>query len=448
MRSDGFPDDFVWGCSTSSYQVEGAVRDDGRGVSIWDTFSHTKGKIRDGSNGDTACDSYHRYPEDIALLSRLGANAYRFSIAWPRIQAEGKGPPHQKGLDYYSRFVDALLEKGIEPWPTLYHWDLPVALQEEGGWSERDTAYRFADYAEILFRALGSRIRHWTSVNEPWCSAFLGQREGEHAPGLHDPQMAYRSVHHLLLAHGLSDQIFRQAGMSGEFGIVINPVFRRPAVDSEACRQAARRASLEQTDLWLDPIFGREYPHEYLSACGVEMPVREGDMTLISLPIDFLGLNYYVEDAVEPAPRGPDNPLGYRIVPTKLPKTAMGWDIVPAGLKRLICWVSEQWKPRAIYVTENGAAFHDVIAAEGGRDFIHDPERIAYLRSHLNACRDAIADGAPLKGYFVWSLLDNFEWGWGLSMKFGLVAVDGKTQDRLPKDSFTFYKDVIAGLAL
>lgn len=448
MRDDGFPDDFVWGCSASSYQVEGAIREDERGLSIWDEFSHAKGTIRDGSNGDIACDSYHRYPEDIALLSRLKANAYRFSIAWPRIQAGGRGTPNQKGLDHYSRFVDALLEKNIEPWPTLYHWDLPLELQKKGGWAERDTAYRFAEYAEIMFRCLGSRVKHWTSVNEPWCSAFLGYREGEHAPGLRDPNLAYKSVHHLLLAHGLADQAFRQGGMQGDFGIVVNPATPRPANDSEECRQAAHRASLERTALWFDPVFGRGYPNEYVRACGAQLPIEAGDMDLISLPVDFVGLNYYLEDTVVPALKGPDNPLGYRIVSSGAPKTEMGWEIVPQGLQRLICTIAEEWKPKALYVTENGAAFHDFRSVQGGTEFIHDAGRIAYLRDHLHACRDAIALGAPLKGYFVWSLLDNFEWAWGLAMKFGLVAVDEKTQERIPKDSFAFYRDAIAGSAL
>ncbi|HPS14866.1 MAG TPA: family 1 glycosylhydrolase [Spirochaetales bacterium] len=464
VRSDGFSDDFVWGCSTSSYQVEGAVDEDGRGVSIWDTFSHTKGKIRDGSNGDVACDSYHRFEDDRKLLERLGVNAYRFSIAWPRIQPNGKGSTNQKGIDHYSRLIDGLLEKGIEPWPTLYHWDLPQALEDAGGWPERDTAYRFAEYAAAMFRAFGSRVHHWTSVNEPWCSAFLGYRDGEHAPGLHDVRLAHRAVHHLLLAHGLSNQLFRQTGMEGEFGIVINPVCRRPAQATEAHRQAAMRASLEQTNLWLDPVFGRGYPQEYVQAYGAQMPVLDGDLELIATPVDFVGVNYYEENCVEPCPQGPENPLGYRIVPTTLPKTAMGWDVVPDGLRRLLVWISNEWKPKALYVTENGAAFVDTTSQGAGeegekgeatrergsqsaarQERIHDTERIAYLRDHIGACRQAIAEGVPLKGYFVWSLLDNFEWAWGYSMKFGLVAVDACTQARLPKDSFDFYRTAITG---
>lgn len=442
LRADGFPDDFLWGCSTASYQIEGAAKADGRGLSIWDEMSHRQGCIVDGGNGDDACDSYHLYGKDIALLKELNVGAYRFSISWPRIQPDGKGAPNEKGLDYYSRLVDALLEAGIEPWITLYHWDLPLALQEEGGWPLRDTAFRFADYAQIMFRNLGTRVRHWTSLNEPWCSAFLGYRDGEHAPGIRDFSSAIRSVHHLLLAHGLSTKVFRQSGLSGEYGIVINPSAPRPATLEEKDAQAAQKASIERTSLWLDPLFGRGYPREYVEAMSANFPVAEGDMDLISQPLDFIGVNYYTEDAVCAVQACPENPLGFLAVPSWQQKTEMGWDIVPQGLRRVLGFIAGRWSPKALYVTENGAAFIDMPDSSGK---VHDRERIAYLHGHIGACRDAVDDGIPLKGYFVWTLMDNFEWAFGYSLKFGLTSVDPSTHERRPKDSFYYYRDTVCG---
>jgi beta-glucosidase len=442
MRNEGFPSDFLWGCSTASYQIEGAIDVDGRGPSIWDEFCRQPGKIADGSSGIGACDSYHRYAEDISLLKSLNVGAYRFSIAWPRIQPEGKGRPDPRGLDYYSRLADALLAAGIEPWGTLYHWDLPLSLEEAGGWPNRDTAYRFRDYSAVMYEHLGARVRHWASVNEPWCSAFLGYRDGEHAPGRRDRKAAIGAVHHLLLAHGLAARSFREGGSDGEFGIIINPATPRPATRALRDVEAARRASLERTDLWLDPLCGRGYPQGYVTATSADFPVAAGDMDIISTPIDFIGINYYGEDAVVDAPCDMANPLGYAEAPTCQEKTEMGWNVVPQGLRRILGSVAGGWAPKALYITENGAAFNDGSAEPGP---IRDERRIEYFRDHLRACRDAIGDGVPLKGYFAWTLMDNFEWAFGYSRKFGLVAVDPHTFVRKPKDSFYYYRDAIAG---
>ncbi|MBU0927800.1 MAG: beta-glucosidase [Spirochaetes bacterium] len=441
-RSGGFPDGFLWGCATSSYQIEGAAGVDGRGPSIWDAFCREPGRVSRGQNGDVACDSYRRWPEDVRLLSELGVGAYRFSVAWPRVQPDGRGGPNRAGLDYYSRLADALLERGIEPWVTLYHWDLPLALGEAGGWTARDTAYRFADYASIVYGALGDRVGHWTTLNEPWCSAFLGYEHGEHAPGLRDRNAALRAAHHLLLAHGLAVEAFRSGGHAGEIGLVINPATPRPATRRPADLEAARRASVERTGLWLDPVFGRGYPAPYLAARGAAMPALDGDMATIAAPVDFVGVNYYNEDAVAAAPASPASPDGYRLAPTSTEKTEMGWDVVPQGLRRVLGFIAGSWPVGALYVTENGAAYADTEESAGR---VRDADRVAYYRGHLAACRDAISDGVPLRGYFAWSLLDNFEWAHGYDRRFGLVSVDPRTLERRPKDSYYFYRDAVAG---
>jgi beta-glucosidase len=441
-RSDGFPDEFLWGCSTSSYQIEGAFDVDGRGLSIWDAFCREPGRVNKGQSGDVACDSYRRWPQDVSLMTELGVDAYRFSTAWPRIQPDGRGAPNSAGLDYYSRLVDGLLAAGIEPWLTLYHWDLPLALGQAGGWTNRETALRFADYAAIMYRALGDRVRHWVTLNEPWCSAFLGYESGEHAPGIRDRAAALRATHHLLIAHGLAVEAFRQEAVPGEIGLVINPATPRPATRRQADRDAAARASVERTGLWLDPLFGHGYPAAYLAARDAEMPALPGDMDLIAAPVEFVGVNYYNEDAVVAAIPTVANPDGYRFVQTSLPKTEMGWDVVPGGLERVLNFIHDTWPVRALYVTENGAAFDD---RADGAGHVHDRQRIEYYRQHLFACRKAIQDGVPLRGYFAWSLLDNFEWAHGYDKTFGLVAVDPRTLDRRPKDSFYWYRDMIAG---
>jgi beta-glucosidase len=434
---DGFPPDFLWGCATASYQIEGATGADGRGDSIWDSFCRRPGKVRGGMTGDVACDSYVRWKDDVELLRSLGVGSYRYSVAWPRIQPEGKGKPLQAGLDYYKRLADALGEEGIESAVTLYHWDLPQALEDSGGWPFRDTAYRFADFADIVFRALGDRVGRWFTLNEPWCSAFLGYESGEHAPGRADRAGAYRAVHHLLLAHGLGVKAHASSGLAAPIGIVVNAMAPRPATDSAADVEAADRAADKGTALWFDPIYGRGYPARHLDAMGVTMPIEGGDMETIASPIDFVGINYYSETVVEADPSGPE---GFRYLPNRQPMTDMGWSIVPDGLVRLLANIRRRWPVKAFYITENGAAFADTVEESGK---IRDTGRIDYLDSHIAACGKAIEAGIPVKGYYVWSLLDNFEWAYGYSKRFGLVHVDFESGKRRQKDSYWFYQAII-----
>lgn len=437
---------FLWGVSTASYQIEGSTEADGRGPSIWDTFCRTPGKVKNGDSGDVACDSYRRWADDIGLIRELGVGAYRFSIAWPRIQPEGRGRPLQAGLDHYRRMADALRDEGIEPWAALYHWDLPQALEDSGGWPARDTALRFAEYASICFEALGGSIRDWVTLNEPWCSAFLGYAEGEHAPGRKSRPAAYQATHHLLLGHGLAVRAFRDTGRDGRIGLVINPAKPRPASSRPEDIAASLAASVERTGLWLDPVFGRGYPAAHLAANGVDarsgMPVLDGDLAAIAAPLDFIGVNYYNETAVRAAPVSPSAPEGFGDAPTWQPKTAMGWDVVPEGLARILEFIAANWPVKGLYVTENGAAYDDAVVRDGR---IHDMDRIEYYREHIAACRRAISRGVPLKGYFAWTLMDNFEWAHGYEKRFGLVAVDPKSGERSKKDSFYFYRDAVAG---
>jgi len=433
---------FIWGVASSSYQVEGSITADGRGASIWDSFCKKPGCVRNGDSGDVACDSYRRWPDDIELLKELGVGAYRFSIAWPRVQPTGTGKPNQAGLDYYRRLADAVRAAGIEPWAALYHWDLPQTLEDAGGWPARDTALRFADYAALCFEALGTSIHTWITFNEPWCSAFLGYGSGEHAPGKRDQAQAYAAAHHLLLAHGMSVQRFRNNGATGSIGIVINPAKPRPATSRAADKEASVRASVQRTGLWLDPLFNRKYPEEHLRDNSVHMPVQAGDMDTIASPIDFIGVNYYNEDAVRAVPKNAANPEGFAFVPTWQPKTAMGWDVEPKGLHRILKFMSDTWPIPALYVTENGAAYDHTVDADGR---LHDRERIVYYQGHIAAMEEAIADGVPLNGYFAWTLMDNFEWSFGYDKLFGMVAVDRTTGLRTRKDSFYYYRDTVAG---
>jgi beta-glucosidase len=438
-RADGFPSDFTWGAATASYQIEGSTRADGRGISIWDGFSSVPGAVYGGMNGDLACDSYRKWKEDVALLKNLGVDSYRFSVAWPRVQPQGSGAPLQAGLDYYRRLADALGEAGIESAVTVYHWDLPQALEELGGWPERDTAFRYAEYADIVFRALGDRVGKWFTLNEPWCSAFLGYEFGHHAPGRKDKAAAYKAAHHLLLGHGLAVKAYRETGLAAPIGIVLNAMTPRPATRAAADLEAADRAADFGTALWLDPLYGRGYPERHLAAQGVGMPVLPGDFELIAAPIDFVGINYYSERAVAADPSSPE---GYKDAPSWQDKTEMGWDIVPEGLLRMLREIARRWPVKALYVTENGAAFDDRPEADGR---IRDRERIDYIRGHVDACRRGIAEGIPIKGYYLWSLMDNFEWAYGYTKRFGLVRVDPATGERKPKDSYYFYRDLVAG---
>ena len=436
-----FPKDFLFGSATASYQVEGAWDKDGRTMSIWDTFCRTPGAVRHGHTGDRACDQYHRYPEDIDLMYRAGIQSYRFSLAWPRIFPKGGSTPNPAGIDYYNRLIDALLDKGITPAITLYHWDLPQELQDSGGWTVRKTAEKYADYAAFCFKTFGDRVKTWITLNEPWCSSHLGYLHGEHAPGIRDRAMAYRAVHHLNLAHGLAVQRFRSMNLKGRIGITLNLSTPRPATRHPEDLHAADRAADGQSRIYLDPLFGKGYPQRHLDTePAVSMPIEPGDMEIIAGPIDFLGLNYYWEDAVRFEASAAEE---FVIVPSHHKKTAMGWDIVSEGLYRQIRWVHETYGPLDLYITENGAAFPDRLDESGTA--CHDPERIEYLREHLRVCKRLCSEGIPLKGYFLWSLLDNFEWAHGYTKRFGIIYIDYGDMRRIPKDSYYFYRDVIAG---
>ncbi|HET7270439.1 MAG TPA: GH1 family beta-glucosidase, partial [Rubrobacter sp.] len=407
-----FPENFLWGTATAAYQVEGAVKEDGRGRSIWDTFSHTPGKIRHGDTGDIACDQYHRLEEDLDLMAELGMQAYRFSVAWPRIQPEGSGPVNQKGLDYYRRLVDGLRQRSIEPMLTLYHWDLPQALEDLGGWTNRETSGRFADYADIVYEALSDSVGFWITLNEPWVSAWMGYGLGVHAPGQKDSSKALAATHHLLLGHGLAMERMRSAGDRNQLGVTLNLHPASPSRDREADRQAARRVDGQANRLYLDPLFRGEYPEDIFSHYrerGADLSfVNDEDLEKISAPLDFLGINYYFRNTVREAQEEdvgdmPFADLGARpIIRHDAEKTAMGWPVEPEGLTEILVRIKEEYADLPIYVTENGRAVHDYIDPEGR---VVDEERIAYLDSHFRAAHEAIDKGVDLRGYMVWSFL-------------------------------------------
>ena len=445
-----FPENFLWGTATASYQIEGAVKEGGRGTSIWDTFSHTPGKVRHGDTGDIACDHYHRLEEDLDLMSEIGLQAYRFSVAWPRIQPEGGGPANQNGLDFYRRLVEGLRQRSIEPMLTLYHWDLPQALQDRGGWTSRDTSERFAEYAGIVYEALSDDVGFWITLNEPWVSAWMGYGLGVHAPGISDSSQALTATHHLLLGHGLAMERMRSAGDGNQLGVTLNLHPAHASRDRDADREAARRVDGQANRLYLDPLFHGEYPEDLLSHYterGVDLWfVQDGDLGRISAPIDFLGINYYFRNTVRDAPGedAPDIPFAdldaRPIVPHAAEKTAMGWPVEPEGLTEILVRIKDDYADVPIYVTENGRAVSDYIDPEGDVD---DEERISYLDSHFRAAHEAIEQGVDLRGYMVWSFLDNFEWAEGYSKRFGIVFVEYGTQRRVPKASARWYSDVI-----
>jgi beta-glucosidase len=440
----GFPTGFVWGAATSAYQIEGAAEEDGRGPSIWDVFARRPGAIRDGSSGAVADDHYHRFNQDIELMGEIGLSAYSFSVAWPRVLPEGRGRVNGKGLDFYSRLIDALLAHNIEPFVTLYHWDLPQALEQEGGWGSRDTVAAFESYAGTVVDALGDRVAHWTTLNEPWCSAFLGYAAGIHAPGVKDPAVAFRAAHHLLLAHGAAAR--RINGPEREVSIVLNLFPVHPATHDAADEAAASGVDAIQNRMFLDPIFGAGYPSDALElierSAGLGH-VRDGDLSQISADIDALGINYYRTLVVRASPDAsePAEFPGVGNVTLVKPRdvTSMGWGVEPDGLREILLRVTDEYPAMPLYVTENGAAFPD--RCSNGR--VSDTDRISFLDAHIGACRSAIASGVDLRGYFVWSFLDNFEWGEGYSQRFGIVWVDYETQERVLKDSALWYRDLI-----
>lgn len=437
-----FPDNFLWGVATSAYQIEGAVDVDGRGRSIWDTFTHTAGAILHGDTGDIAADHYHRYVEDLDMLRQLGIKGYRFSIGWPRVQPDGRGELNQRGLDFYRRLLDGLAEREIQPMVTLYHWDLPQALQDDGGWLSRDTAARFADYAAKMVDAFRDQAQRWITLNEPWCSAFLGYYEGRFAPGHRDYSEALTAVHHLLLAHGLGVAAIRSAAPSVEVGLTCN--FADVAPASSADEEAANAADMEENRLFLDPVFLGAYPADAPRLLRDPGLVRDGDLSLISAPLDFYGVNYYVREVVAGDPDEPHR--GWRRVPATGDLTSKGDGIAPDGLTAVLERIARDYAPELpIFVTESGAPFNDYIDPEGR---VKDPERIEYLAQHLRAAHTAMEAGVDLRGYFVWSLLDNFEWDSGYAMRFGIVFVDYGTQQRIPKSSARWYSQVIRNNAL
>lgn len=457
-----FPTDFLWGSATASYQIEGAVAEDGRGPSIWDTFSHTPGKVLHGDTGDVAVDHYHRVPEDVAIMQDLGLQAYRFSLAWPRIMPTGTGEVNQAGLDFYSDLVDRLLAAGIKPVVTLYHWDLPQALEDAGGWTNRATAHAFADYARVVARALGDRIHLWTTLNEPWCSAFLGYGSGVHAPGVTDPAAALAATHHLNLAHGLAARAIRdELGADTPVSITLNLHVTRAASPAPQDVEAKRRIDTIANEVYLGPLLEGAYPAQVMDdtagICDWSF-VQDGDLELIRVPVDLLGVNYYstgrVQHGTPPVGDGTPGPDGHRSsvvspwvgadqvewLPQPGPHTAMGWNIEPQGLVDLLLELHERYPDLPLAVTENGAAFYDTVTPDGR---VHDVERVAYLHDHIDAVGEAMDKGADVRGYFVWSLFDNFEWAYGYDRRFGVVHVDYDTQVRTLKDSARWYRALV-----
>jgi beta-glucosidase len=464
-----FPADFLWGAGTAAYQIEGGAHDGGRGPSIWDTFSHTPGMVRNGDTGDVAADHYTRYAQDVALMQKLGLTAYRFSVAWSRIQPDGSGPANQAGLDFYRRLVDELLAAGITPVLTLYHWDLPQALEDAGGWPARDTAYRFADYAELVYGALADRVPIWTTVNEPWCAAFLGYCSGRHAPGRHEPTASLRAAHHLLLGHGLATAAMRAMGQATEnrFSITLNLDPILPHTSSEADREAARRIDALYNRIFLDAVLLGRYPEDLIADARSLTDwafVVDGDMKTIAAPLDLLGVNYYRPARVAARTPGAETPIAdgaagtphggwggerspypgcddIESMPAPGPVTASGWEIHPEGLMEMLLRLDREYPAIPLAVTENGAAFDDRVTSDGR---VLDPARIDFLDAHFRVSAEAMKAGVDLRGYFVWSLLDNFEWAEGYTRRFGLIHVDFATGERRLKESALWYRDIIA----
>ena len=428
-----FPQGFTWGAATAAYQIEGAWNEDGKGESIWDRFSHTPGKVRDGDTGDVACDHYHRYREDVALMKSLGLNAYRFSISWPRIKPQGRGQPNKAGLDFYDKLVDEVLAAGITPFLTLYHWDLPQALQDRGGWDNRDTCGYSVDYASIMLKRLGDRVKYWTTFNEPFVVAWVGNAWGEHAPGFHDPALAMRVTHHLLVAHGQAMQAIRSIVPDAKAGIVLDFAPPEPAHDDDASNAAAEKSWHTLGTLFIEPLPVRTLsPRSAAPNRAVRAKIAPTDMDLIAQPLDFLGVNYYRPIMLDA--QGKEVRLQDREY------TEMPWLVQPELLKRLLLRLNRDYPLPPVYITENGAAFPDVLSEAMQ---VRDPRRESYLREHLRAVHEFIAEGVDVRGYFVWSLMDNFEWAHGYSKRFGIVYVDYPTQRRIVKESGRWYMETI-----
>jgi beta-glucosidase len=438
-----FPEGFLWGAATAAYQIEGAWDEDGKGESIWDRFVRRKYNVLNDDTGDVACDHYHLMPQDVAMMKELGMQTYRFSLSWPRILPQGRGAVNEKGLDFYDRLVDNLLAANILPNATLNHWDFPQALQEIGGWPNRDSINWFTDYARVVFDKLGDRVPMWSTHNEPWVIAFVGNAMGIHAPGLCDYSKAYQTAHHLLLSHGKTVELFRQGGYKGQIGIVLNLDHYEPGSERESDRAACQRAYEENVSLFLDPLFLGRYPEMLFDWIGPHAPqVESGDLASINQPIDFLGVNYYttyvisyvLESGLLKASRVPVSSPGWG-------HTAMGWGIHPVGLTAVLLNVKEKYGNPTIYITENGCGYNEV---PDEKDFVSDWNRVNFLRAHFLAAQEAIQAGVNLRGYYVWSLMDNFEWAKGYGLRFGIVRINYETMSRTPKQSAHWYREVIA----
>jgi beta-glucosidase len=440
-----FSKDFIWGTATAAYQVEGAGHEGGRGECIWDTFARKPGAVYAGESGEVACDQYHRYAEDIALMAELGFTSYRFSIAWPRIIPAGTGRVNGEGIAYYRRLCEELHKYGISACATIYHWDLPQPLEDAGGWADRSIVSAFEEYAGVCFKELGDLVDQWITINEPFCIAYLGYFHGRHAPGHRDLQKALNAVHYVNLAHGVTVKAYRQAGLKAPIGIAWNPSTPRPATASSADNNAARIARALETEVFMFPCLGKGYPKPVTETLDCAFPVKDGDMETIAQKIDFIGINYYSE---YPVAGDEEARFKFSVKPSWQHTTSTGWPVVPGGLERQLTWIDEISKnvfgiPRfPIYITENGCARKDEVESDGR---VHDRERIDYIRQHLGVCSDLIKAGINIKGYYTWSFLDNFEWSSGYTKRFGIIHVDYLTQKRTPKDSAYFFRDVIGG---
>lgn len=433
-----FPEGFLWGAATAAYQIEGAVHEDGRGLSVWDTFSHQPGRTRNGDTGDVAADHYHRWKDDIALMKRLGLQGYRFSVAWSRVYPFGAGPLNEQGLDFYDKLVDGLLEAGIDPMITLFHWDLPQALQDQGGWANRETAYHFEVYARTLFERFRGRVHKWATHNEPIVVGQMGHLGGFMAPGIRSHKLAARATHHLLLSHGLAVQAFREMDMPGEIGIVNANTAYEPLDDSPENLAACELARDFDSRLYHGPIYGKGYPASVLkfyAERGAPFPIEDGDMSIIATPTDFLGVNNYSRQVVQADNRA----LGFRAAPQSLPVQPMGYEEAPHSLGDFVRWVSKEYGYPKIYVTENGSGDEDGAVEQ----MLDDQKRIELLKGFMSGLAEAIVEGCDVRGYYVWSLMDNFEWAFGFSKRFGIVYTNYETLERKPKASARFYTDVI-----
>ena len=443
LRRTDFPANFRWGSSTSSYQIEGATQEGGRGESIWDRFTSMPGKIRDASSGAVACDHYHRWPADLDLAQSLGTNAYRFSIAWPRIFPNGRAAkPNAQGLDFYSRLVEGMLERGLEPWATLYHWDLPQALQDQGGWAQRETVDAFLAYTDVMTRHLGDRVKNWITHNEPWCTAFIGNFEGHHAPGLKDFKVAMQVCHHLLVSHGLAIPVIRRNVPDARVGAALSLHPLRAASDRAEDVAATQRHDGLRNRWFLDALYGRGYPQDIWAVLGGNAPqVAPNDMNVIATPTDFLGVNYYFPENVADAPS--QGVMQTRVVELEnIERTDFGWEVSPEGMVELLARVARDYHPEHIFLTENGSTYDDLVSPDG---VVHDVKRRDYLQRHLKALHQILQLGIPVEGYFAWSLLDNFEWAEGYVRRFGLTHVDFQTQQRRLKASGLWYQAFLRG---